>query len=295
MKGVDAIAILLARDGLIVVREHPGLKAGIYQAWHAGRLRRLHPGVFAGRGTLSEPLRLRALARWAPRSVIHGRTAAALWLGEWNGGPVALASPVALVAPAWVRLTRRTIPEQHVRWLGGARLVEAAYAAAELAAIDGGRCAMRMFVEGLASPQQVLAASADLACTEGNEARCRVLRELERDPWSPAELILHRLLRGAGIVGWVANPPLRIEGRVIRPDVLLGEAQLILEVDGWAFHGGRDAFQLDRDRQNALTTAGYRVLRFTWQDLTDRPQAVVARIRRTLARTNLPPDPRAGR
>ena len=287
---MDTITRLLGIDGLIVVREHPRVKWEVYEAWHAGRLRKLHPGVFAGPGTVPEALRLRALTRWAPRATIHGGTAAALWLGGWAGGTVELAAPVALVAPRWVRLTRRPIAEQHRRWLGGARVVGPAYAAAELAASDGGRCAMRMFVEGITSPREVLAAAADLAGTEGNDIRRRVLRELERDPWSPAELLLHRLLHDAGIEGWVANPPLRIEGAVIRPDVLLEAARLVLEVDGWAFHGGRDAFQLDRDRQNALVTAGFRVLRFTWQDLTDRPAAVATRITRTLARTNLPAD-----
>jgi very-short-patch-repair endonuclease len=291
---VDTITRLLSTDGLILIREHRRLKWAVYEAWHAGRLRRLHPGVFTGPGPVPESLRLRALSRWAPRAAIHGSTAAALWLGEWSGGRVELATPVHLVAPPWVVLTHRRVPANQVRVREGIRLVDPAYAAAELAGSDGGRSAMRMFAAGITTPREVAAAATWLADTPGNEERRRILADLERNPWSPAELLLHQLLRDAGVVGWVANPALRIEGAVIRPDVLLAAARLVLEVDGWAFHGGREEFQRDRDRQNALTSAGYRVLRFTWQDLSERPNEVLKRIRRTLSRTNLHGDAASG-
>jgi very-short-patch-repair endonuclease len=37
------------------------------------------------------------------------------------------------------------------------------------------------------------------------------------------------------------------------------------------------------ERQNRLVAAGYIVLRFTWDDLRDRPAQVIADIRRSLA------------
>jgi very-short-patch-repair endonuclease len=65
-------------------------------------------------------------------------------------------------------------------------------------------------------------------------------------------------------------------------DFLWSDARLIVEVDGRATHGTRRAFQADRDRDGRLTVAGYRVVRFTWWDVTRRPAVVADRVRRLL-------------
>jgi very-short-patch-repair endonuclease len=65
-------------------------------------------------------------------------------------------------------------------------------------------------------------------------------------------------------------------------DFLWQEVDLVVEVDGRATHGTRRAFQADRDRDGRLAVAGYRVLRFTWWDVTRRPAVVADRIRRML-------------
>jgi len=46
---------------------------------------------------------------------------------------------------------------------------------------------------------------------------------------------------------------------------------LVVETDGHASHGTRTAFEEDRARDADLTTRGYRVLRFTWRQLAERP------------------------
>jgi very-short-patch-repair endonuclease len=63
-------------------------------------------------------------------------------------------------------------------------------------------------------------------------------------------------------------------------DFLWPEAWLVVEVDGRATHGTRRAFQADRDRDGRLAVAGFRVLRFTWWDVTRRPAVVADRVRR---------------
>jgi very-short-patch-repair endonuclease len=65
-------------------------------------------------------------------------------------------------------------------------------------------------------------------------------------------------------------------------DFFWQEARLIVELDGRATHGTRRAFQEDRDRDGRLAVAGYRVLRFTWWDVTRRPAVVADRVRRML-------------
>jgi very-short-patch-repair endonuclease len=65
-------------------------------------------------------------------------------------------------------------------------------------------------------------------------------------------------------------------------DLAFPGCRLAVEVDGWAWHIDPDRFQRDRARQNALVLAGWTVLRFTWSDVTERPDRVVAQIRRAL-------------
>ncbi|MFI7587455.1 DUF559 domain-containing protein [Spongisporangium articulatum] len=88
---------------------------------------------------------------------------------------------------------------------------------------------------------------------------------------SVAEHRLHDLLRRSRITGWEANEPVRVAGVMVAvAGVLFAAERIVVEVDGWAAHGGRNAFVHDRRRQNALVNAGYRVLRFTWDDLVNR-------------------------
>jgi very-short-patch-repair endonuclease len=65
-------------------------------------------------------------------------------------------------------------------------------------------------------------------------------------------------------------------------DFLWRDVNLVVEVDGRGTHGTRRAFQADRDRDGRLAVAGYRVLRFTWWDVTRRPAVVADRVRRLL-------------
>ena len=110
----------------------------------------------------------------------------------------------------------------------------------------------------------------------------RVLRQAADGACSQAERVLHRLLRRARIEGWVANHKVVLAGTEYWLDVAVVARRLAIEVDGWAWHSDVDRFARDRRRQNALVLAGWTVLRFTWHDLTSRPEAVIAQIRAAL-------------
>ena len=117
----------------------------------------------------------------------------------------------------------------------------------------------------------------------GTPKLVRLLSQVRSGAASVAEIRLHRLLRAAGLEGWKAN--VRIEdaaGTVAVVDVLFPAVRLVIEVDGFVAHSGRDTFVADRRRQNALVAAGFTVLRVTWDDLRDRPNAVLAEIRAVL-------------
>ena len=58
-----------------------------------------------------------------------------------------------------------------------------------------------------------------------------------------------------------------IEGYEV--DATWRDARLIVELDGFATHGTRRAFERDRERDRRLQAAGWRVIRLTWRQLAE--------------------------
>jgi very-short-patch-repair endonuclease len=61
-------------------------------------------------------------------------------------------------------------------------------------------------------------------------------------------------------------------------DFLWPAARLVVEIDGFAYHRTRQAFERDRRRDAQLAAACFTVVRFTWRQLTEEPEAVVAQL-----------------
>jgi predicted transcriptional regulator of viral defense system len=57
----------------------------------------------------------------------------------------------------------------------------------------------------------------------------------------------------------------------IRADFAWPDRKVVVETDGHRTHGTRGAFESDRRRDQRLTAAGWRVIRSTWKQLTNRP------------------------
>jgi len=108
----------------------------------------------------------------------------------------------------------------------------------------------------------------------GSPAARMLLQAADDGAQSQAERILIQLLRSAKITGWKANYP--VAGYNV--DVGFPKQKVAVEVDGFAFHSDSDDFHQDRRRQNAIALAGWQVLRFTWLDLTEYPDRVIAEI-----------------
>ncbi|MDX6581792.1 MAG: hypothetical protein QOI10_976 [Solirubrobacterales bacterium] len=79
-------------------------------------------------------------------------------------------------------------------------------------------------------------------------------------------------------------PPPEVNQRigVFTVDFLWRRERLVVEVDGWAAHRGRQAFEDDHERDLALRAEGYRVLRFTARQIGREPAAVAAAVRTKL-------------
>nr|WP_221243151.1 DUF559 domain-containing protein [Conexibacter arvalis] len=90
--------------------------------------------------------------------------------------------------------------------------------------------------------------------------------------------------RFLGLTAEAGLPRPRLNHRVLRfeVDAVWPRERVAVELDGWAFHRHRRAFQRDREKGNALSAAGWTVLRFTHHDVAERPAAVATQLRRVL-------------
>jgi very-short-patch-repair endonuclease len=97
---------------------------------------------------------------------------------------------------------------------------------------------------------------------------------------SGGERAMLKLIRAAGLPAPRTN--LLIAG--FNADFVWQEERLIVEVDGYRFHGHRAAFERDHRRDIVHKNAGYEVLRFTARQLEEEPLVVIAAIVRALER-----------
>jgi very-short-patch-repair endonuclease len=98
---------------------------------------------------------------------------------------------------------------------------------------------------------------------------------------SPMETRLRWLLIQAGLPRPEVQTNLHdASGRFIgRADLYYPVARLVIEFDG---SNHRDRLVEDNRRQNALLNAGFKLLRFTAADLSQRPEGIVAQVRSAL-------------
>jgi hypothetical protein len=78
------------------------------------------------------------------------------------------------------------------------------------------------------------------------------------------------------------NADLHLDGRWFEVDFLWRDQRLIVELDGHQTHGTRAAFERDRERDRILQAHGWRVIRITWRQLHEHPDAVAADLARLL-------------
>ncbi len=113
-----------------------------------------------------------------------------------------------------------------------------------------------------------------------------------RQPQTPAEATLWRALRGRNL-GYKFRRQHPIERFII--DFYCAQAKLCIEIDG-ASHGDPEQVAYDIVRTAYLEELGYRVIRFTNEDVRYHLNAVVAEIIRAIesSTTPLPGRERAG-
>jgi len=272
-----------------------GLSAsGVRSRVATGRLHRLHRGVYAvGHPRLTHHGRwMAAVLTYGPEAVLSHRSAADLW----GIRPSASARiEVSVPRPARARIG---IDVHRSATLGATDLTsEDAIPCTSVARtlLDLAEVLDRRGVERAVEQAERLRLF-DLRAVDEMIARANghrgsgvlrsVLDELN-DPGPTAsefEEGFLALCRRAALPQPRVNAWIVLDDRAVKADFLWPAQRLAIETDGHDFHSGRAAFERDRARDQRLTVAGYRVVRFTWRQLVGEPERVAATVRTLLAR-----------
>jgi very-short-patch-repair endonuclease len=135
--------------------------------------------------------------------------------------------------------------------------------------------ALTAHVRGFRGPRRTIAlrrlAMLDARAANAFESSCRAI------------------LIEAGIEGFVVQYPVRHKGRwLARVDLAHPLLRIVIECDGFETHGTRDAMVADSLRHTRLASAGWRTLRFTWQQVMFHPDWVVEQVRDTVSHVMVP-------
>ncbi|MFF0339517.1 DUF559 domain-containing protein [Kribbella sp. NPDC004875] len=262
----EVVDVLLRRDGTATFGELRAVVSGrsIRSALAGGTIRRIAKGVYA-LPAAPDPI---AAAR-AQGGVVSHHSAAAL-----HGFDV-------LELPGQPQITvprgqhRRLSPvgcEMH--WADG--VPADGHCTTKLRTILD--CARTLsFAEGLAiadsalrrhavDRSQLIVAAAELRGPGSRRAR-RVAAAADGRAESALESALRAIVIEAGIPGFEPQVVVRDDTFSARIDLANPELRIAAETDGFAFHGTRAALARDCRRHVGLTLRGWRLLRFSWEDV----------------------------
>jgi very-short-patch-repair endonuclease len=284
-----AIADLAARQRGVITRAQlleAGLTiAAIDHRVRTSRLHSLYRAVYLlGHRSPPEGAReLAAVLACGPGAVLSHRSASGLWrlLPPTRGDVDVTVCGRRCDSKRGIRVHRvASLEPRDVRKLGGIPVTAPARTILDLAAVVEPRELERALAETetrrLARRSELVALLARVGRRPG-VAALRSLVEADRSPAltrSEAEERFLALIKAAEL----PTPETNVRVGPYEVDFLWRDHGLIVEVDGFRFHSSRTSFERDRRRDAELVSRGYRVIRVTWRQIVDRPEALAARI-----------------
>lgn len=265
--------------------EHGVSASAVQRRAREGSWERLHPGIYlVGGHRYTDEVRVRAAWLWAgEQSCVTGPAAA-----FWHGMRPSLPLVIDVTVPAGqkprpqpgIRIQRRDL---HIRDLVSTRdvlVTEKPLTALEtaVALLDGSTFLDRALQRHVRFPALYRAFCRNIGSPGSPEASRMIIAAADRAD-SAAERLLVKLLRDAGITGWVLGYPFGL----YRIDLAFPALKVAVEVDGWAWHVDAARFRADRRKGNALVRDRWDLLRFTWHDLDGRPTESIKELTETLA------------
>jgi very-short-patch-repair endonuclease len=253
----------------------------------AGRLRRLHRGVYALHPPTQHGRWLAAVLACGPGAALSHRSAAELWdLHSSSYGDIDVSVRTrAGRSRAGLRVHRGRLSPDEVTVHAAIPCTTIPRTLLDLAASRDRRTLERAVdraemlglfdltaVENLIDRHRGRRGVTALAAVLANYAGPTFTR-------SAAEEHFLALLRAAGLPSPQINTSIAIgDGAFVEPDFLWPEARLIVEIDGQAYHARRAAFARDRKRDRRLALSGYETRRYCARELVDDPGGVTAEV-----------------
>ncbi len=258
---------------------------------------RVAPSVYRVSGSVSsweQEVMLAALSA-GDGAVASHQTAALLWkLGDLDPHPI----HVATTRPRWRRRSftvhRLTdLAEPHLTQRSGIPVTTPTRTVLDIAAVVPPWTTERVLdaaLRGRLTSVEALAELVDDLSRQGKRGVKLVRRLVEaRADWkgiteSELEDRFRRLVQAEALPLPLAQFDVRVDGKFLaRVDFAYPEQLVAVELDGYAYHSDQVAFARDRERQNRVLMAGFKLLRYTARDLIHRPEQVAFELREALA------------
>ncbi len=288
------VAIADAQRGLITTLQllAAGLsRTGIDRRVALGRLTRIHDGVFAvGRGGLDTRARWKAATLASgPAALLSHLCGAALW-GIWPepaGDPHVVIQGNGRKGHLGIKMHRMRRMEVSDRAsVEGIPVTSLELTSLHLASLLSTRSLERSIVKAARHPEFRLDEAVAL-CERSKgrpgvgRLRTVVTRDLTAELRSLSELEIRfvQLLRAHRI----SIPDVNHDVEALIVDAIWHDHRAIVELDGFEFHKLPRDLRNDNARNRRLVLAGYRVIRFVWDDIARNPGEVVAAVKALLA------------
>ena len=265
-------------------------RSGVDRRVHAGRLHRIHLGVYAlGHPAVSlDGRRLAAVLACGPGAALSHRSAAVVW-GLQRGDEARFHVTThhrGRKAPAGTRLHRIRAPLDAVVRRDRIPVTTVARTLLDLADVVSAQALARAVHEAeVLRLLDVRAVEAEIATANGRRGVKRLAAALADPAPGPTRSVLEErfadLVAEAGLPRPRFNVHVEAGGRLFEVDALWPDEKVIVELDG-AAHRTRRAFHADRARDTALAAEGHVVMRLTWDRVTAEPGQVREELRRLL-------------
>jgi very-short-patch-repair endonuclease len=259
---------------------------GITRRVRDGRLHRVHQGVYAvGRPTLTTKGRfLAAVVSCGPDAALSHFAAAVLTKLMPERGPridVTVPRGGQRRRRGAVIIHRAAVPERDVTVKEGIRVTTASRTIVDLADVLSQRQLARLFDEAAYLRLDL----GDLRPREGRRGSGNLARVLATHDAGSTRTRSELEERMLSVCQSFRLPTPEVNSSIAgyEVDFVWREPRLIVETDGWAAHGTRQAFERDRRRDADLLAAGWRVLRISYARLERDPAWVAARIEQALS------------
>ncbi|MDX6682299.1 MAG: hypothetical protein QOG94_2338 [Solirubrobacteraceae bacterium] len=261
----------------------------------SGRLHRVHAGVYAvGHERRSRDGRLMAAVLACGRDAALSHRSAAdkrsLWRTSRSAIDVTTPRQGGRGHAGIDAHTSTTLLPRDVEKVDGIPCTSVARTLLDLAAVSPRRVVERAFDQAEVHRRLDARTIEDVLSRAGGHRGARILRSILDDHVRVSVLTRNELearflelCGGAGLPAPEVNAWLHLDPIGYEADFLWRTRRVIAEVDGRDVHTTRRAFEHDRRRDQRLMLAGYRVVRFTWRQVSGEPATVAATMRELLA------------